>query len=70
MVSVAGMVLVSPLTPTNSMHNILKHLDIIKNAVAIDDKESYFEQLKSQLEEEYRCLAQDLIQLKIVMKAE
>ena len=46
MVSVAGMVLVSPLTPTNSMHNILKHLDIIKNAVAIDDKEAYFEQLK------------------------
>jgi len=36
MVSVAGMVLVLPLTPTNTMHNILKRLDIIKNAVAIE----------------------------------
>jgi len=37
---------------------------------AIDDKEAYFEQLESQLEEEYRYLAQELVQLKIVMKAE
>ncbi len=31
---------------------------------AIDDKEAYFEQLKSQLEEEYRFLEQELRQLK------
>ena len=31
---------------------------------AIDDKQAYFEQLKIQLEEEYRYLAQELGQLK------
>jgi hypothetical protein len=30
----------------------------------IDDKEAYFEQLKSQLEAEYECLVQELEQLK------
>ncbi len=30
----------------------------------IDDKEAYFEQLKTQLEAEYECLVQELEQLK------
>jgi imidazolonepropionase-like amidohydrolase len=39
MLSVTGMVLGSPLIPTNPMPNILKRLDIIKNAIAIEDEE-------------------------------